>query len=190
MEQNPVMELVKQLIDKLFHRDCGESIECRRLKSINEHYSKIPVKHVKAVGSLSSHQNLGADKRLIAYTKFGGAANTPDMQMKDINEYCASHGYQVCSIYNSTSDQPGLALHDAITELTNAAGLIVSDLSRLVEHHDDPLRELAPLMHQHFFHGNKTLISLKEGINTSTLPGQEALLEFLNELRDIENQTC
>lgn len=190
MEHNPFLESVKQLIDKLLHRDCGESIECRRLKSINDHFSKVPAKQVSASDRLSLHQSAGADLKLVAYTKFGGVANTPDMQMKKINDYCASHGYTIASSHNWMSDRPGVDLHEAILELDNAAGLIVSDLSCLVEHHDDPLRELAPLMHEHFFHGKKTLISLKEGINTSTIPGQEALVEFLNELRDIEKQTC
>lgn len=190
MQHNTVLDCVKELVDKLWHRDCGTSAECRRLQSINEHYSKIPAKHVAAIDPQSSSHFVGTKKSLIVYTKFGGTNNTPDMQMKRIHDYCEAHGYRVDKVCSWRSDHPGVDLHQAINELANSGGLIVSDLSRLVEHHDDPLRELAPLMHQHFFHGEKTLIALKEGINTATQPGQEALIEFLNELRDIENLTC
>jgi len=34
------------------------------------------------------------------------------------------------------------------------------------------------------------LVSIKEGIDTATTPGQASLVEYVNELRDIEMQTC
>ena len=185
------LESLKQIVDNIFHRNCGQSAaDCQRLKSMNEHFQKVPAKQVEVSGKLSLHHSPGANVKLVAYTKYGGDTNKAEMQMERIDEYCASHGYTIQSRYDWNSDQPGTALHDALTALAHSDGLIVSDLARLVEHHDDPLRDLSPLVHDHFFHGGKHLISVKEGINTETIPGQESLVEYLSELRDIEHQTC
>ncbi len=190
-EHSSFLDSFRQLVDKIFHRDCGESAsECQRLKHINEHFARIPAKPAIGSDRFSLPHHPGTDLKFVAYTRDGGTTNTAEMQMEKINEYCARHGYSVASHYDCRSGQAAVALRDAISALEHSAGLIVSDLSRLVEHHDDPLRDLAPLMHENFFHGKKVLVSIKEGIDTATTPGQASLVEYVNELRDIEMQTC
>ena len=185
------LDQLKQLIDRIFHRDCGLSeSDCQRLKSMNEHFKNVPAKQAIVSGNLSLHHRPGTNVKLVAYTKSGGDTNTAEIQMEVIRDYCSSHGYTIHAHYEWKSESPALAVHDAIMALEHCDGLIVTDLARLVEHHDDPLRDLTPLVHDHFVHCNKHLISVKEGVNTSTTSGQQLLVEYMNELRDIEHQRC
>jgi hypothetical protein len=185
MTQAPFFEVFKKLIESIFHRDCGGSeSECDRLKQMLQHYNSTPSRQQPASkGRLSLPHRSGNNLRLVAYTKYGGETNTAKMQTEQINDYCALHNYIAECTYNWNSKEPAMALHEALCELEHKDGLIVADLSRLVEHHGDPLRDLQPLVHDHFFHNAKHLISVKEGIDTSTTPGQQCLIEYLKELQ-------
>lgn len=185
------IDSLKQLIGKITHRECDVSeATCQRLKHLNEHYSKVAPKQVAVSGSLSDEHANRTNKKLVAYSRHGGESNSVDIQRERIDSYCLTHGFSVVAHHTCQSEDDNLALQDAITDLEHCAGLIVSDISRLVKHHTDPLRDLAPLLHDSFFNNSKILISVKEGINTSTSAGQQALIEFMKELRDIEQGTC
>lgn len=180
------LDSLGHLIDWIFHGNCGQSKEeCARLRQLNEHYAKFPAKQA---GSRDLSHLPGL--KLVAYTRDGGPSNSVEIQKEKIEKYCKAHGYSISAYYTCQSADDAHPLNDAIGDLEKFGGLIVSDLSRLVGHHEDPLRDLAPLMHEQFFRSSKTLISVKEGIDTSTTWGQEAMIEFLNELRDIEQGTC
>lgn len=185
MAQVSFLEVLKKLLENIFHRDCsGSESECDRLKKMLEHYKCTPSRQQSASrGLLSLPQRSGNNLRLVAYTKYGGETNTAEMQTQQINDYCAMHNYVAKCHYSWNSKEPAMALHEALCELEHMDGLIVADLSRLVEHHSDPLRDLQPLVHDHFFHNAKHLISVKEGIDTSTTPGQKCLIEYLKELQ-------
>jgi len=184
--QKSFLDSFKHLIDLIFHSNCGQSKdECARLKQLNEHYAKFPARE----GGSQKRSNQSGLK-LVAYTRDGGPSNSTEMQLEKIKKYCNAHAYSITAHHTCQSADETIPLNDAIMDLEKCGGLIVSDLSRLVRHHEDPLRDLAPLVHEQFFHASRTLISVKEGIDTSTSWGQEALIEFLNQLRDIEGGTC
>lgn len=132
--------------------------------------------------SLLLHHRLGKRSRLIAYTKCGGWYHKPEMQRDVILEYADKHGYVVSEFYDFDSAYPASNLGLAIDALMSADGLIVSDLNRLVEHCQDPARGLLPMIHDNFFHNDRYLISVHENINTSTVHGQNALLQYLHQL--------
>ncbi|HEY9784725.1 MAG TPA: recombinase family protein [Candidatus Obscuribacterales bacterium] len=125
--------------------------------------------------------------KLIAYVRGAGDPESLDEQCQRLAAYCSLHGHTIVEMYR---DPSGTALHYALNELYRADGLLVCDLSEMVQHHGDPLRDLMPLVHDEFFHNGKHLISLKEGIDTSTFSGQEQLIAYLNQLGDIEGFTC
>lgn len=67
------LDQLKQLIDRIFHRDCGLSeSDCQRLKSMNEHFKNVPAKQAIVSGNLSLHHRPGTNVKLVAYTKSGG----------------------------------------------------------------------------------------------------------------------
>ncbi len=185
MTQTSFLEVFQRLLENIFHKDCGGSeSKCDRLKKMLEHYNNAPSRqHPSSQGRLSLSQRSGNNLRLVAYTKYGGETNTEEMQTQRINDFCELHNYVAESRFNWNPKEPAMALHEALCELEHKDGLIVADLSRLVEHDGDPLRDLSPLVHGQFFHNAKHLISVKEGIDTSTTPGQQSLVEYLKELQ-------
>jgi DNA invertase Pin-like site-specific DNA recombinase len=108
-----------------------------------------------------------------------------DEQYDEIEKYAKEHHLVVTETYCDVG-KPMTGLHHAMEALENADALLVCNLNRLVTHTDDRLRDLRPLLH-HFCSqqaGGKHLISIEEGINTSTPTGQMNAVEIINEYKD------
>jgi hypothetical protein len=122
---------------------------------------------------------------LIAYVR-ACKTEAAQEQLQKIQQFCADRGHRIVQIFDHDTMTPERGLREAPDALDSADGMIVCDLTRLVKHHDDPLRELGPLIHHYFFHEPKHLIS----IDTATLEGQQQLVEVMKQLGDIEYGTC
>ncbi len=121
--------------------------------------------------------------KLVAYVR----SLEPDMcdaQKRKIEDYCEKNGHTIVAMYDWDLSKPGTALHDALLSLDEADGLIVTDLDRMIDHPDDPPRDLFPIFHHYFFHNAKHLISIHEGIDTGSIVGQEAMVNYLKQIAD------
>src|SRR6185369_5664284 len=100
----------------------------------------------------------GEALKLVAYVRAweGSAAKE---QTRRLQAWCDVNGNVIIKTFDHDKKEPEIDFHDALMALDEADGMIVTDLSRLVRHHDDPLRDLAPLVHHYFFHEPKHLIS-------------------------------
>lgn len=121
--------------------------------------------------------------RLVAYIR-SLDPETRKNQRKRIEDYCEKNGHQIVEMFDWDLARPGTALHDALLAIDTADGLIVSDLDRMIDHPDDPPRDLFPIFHHYFFHNTKHLISIHEGIDTGSVFGQEAMISYLNQITD------
>ncbi len=121
--------------------------------------------------------------RLVAYIR-SASPDMRELQRSKIEDYCEKNGHSIVAVYDWDLSKPSTALHDALQSIDGADGLIVSDLDRIIDHPDDPPRDLFPIFHHYFFHSTKHLISIQEGIDTGSLPGQESFIRYLNRIED------
>jgi hypothetical protein len=177
--------MFKHMADSLFsraHSDTETDLHRERLRKVRKTKERSYATQTDVSRSLSLHHRLGNAIRLVAYTRYGGEQNTVEMQLQSIKKYCGEHGYIVTEVYNFDSSCPSAGLGKALAAMDYNDGMIVADLNRLVDHHDDPARDLAPLVQEQFFHNNKHLVSVYDVIDTSTTLGQNALLHHLRRL--------
>lgn len=106
-----------------------------------------------------------------------------DEQFVEIEKYAKEHHLSVLETFCDVG-APMSGLSHALEELEIADGLIVCNLDRLVAHPNDRLRDLRPILHRFCSHEGKHLISIEEGVDTSTPAGQRNALELINELKD------
>ena len=126
---------------------------------------------------------VGMNRRYVAYLKSDTQAGI-ERQRALIHSYCRANDCCVAEEYIELKHRPAMVLESAIASLKRADGLLVADLNVLVQHEHDRARELRPLLH-HFMHeGGKHLLSVSEGIDTSTTAGQAATVEYINGLKD------
>ncbi len=121
--------------------------------------------------------------RLIAYIR-SADPESRQLQRSVIDQYCAENGYRIVDYFDWDTTKPTVAFHDAMSALESADGMIVTDLTRLAEHQDDPLRDLAPLVNGEFLQRHKHLISIKEAMNTSSIEGKKRMIEHMRKLAD------
>ena len=156
------------------HDECQECPgDMQPMESHNLHIPNRNSRNLRVVGLLSSRGICSARK-----------------QAATIEQYCRQFGYSLVEVFDCASESTPLAIHEALEALRHVDGLIVSEIFSLVEHDGDTLRDLAPMIHDHFFHKGKHLISVKEQINTGTPEGQEAIIEYLKQLTDVSHRTC
>lgn len=116
---------------------------------------------------------------LVAYIRIHGDLLSEEEQTKKINEYCLLHGFQIVATFVDTG-KPSHGLQNALQTMAEYHGLIAANLESFVEHKQDRLRDLRPFVHHFFCSGNKRLITLEEGIDTSSAGGQKAANEALD----------
>lgn len=131
----------------------------------------------------------GRSLNLIAYVR-ACESEAAQQQLAKIQQFCADRGHHIVQVFDHDTMTPERGLREALDALNFADGMIVCDLTRLVKHHGDPLRELGPIVHHYFFHEPKHLISISECIDTTSIEGQEQLVEILKQIGDIEYGTC
>ena len=182
------------IITYLFHHDQTSDGERARLLQLHQHCQDCPrvvqPDESNDLGHLSVVKHYREKLKLIGFVKPTGPLCNSIYQREKLQEFCDSSGYELLQIFEYDKDRSAVALHDALEAMQHADGLIITDMLRLVDHHTDPMRDLAPLVHDYFFHDGKQIISIKEGIDTSTFGGQEAAITFLNDLRGVEFLAC
>ncbi|MBU6454597.1 MAG: hypothetical protein KGS72_22700 [Cyanobacteria bacterium REEB67] len=129
------------------------------------------------------HKKHSHKKPLIAYLRSGDSELSVADQSKIIADYCADNEYYLKAIFTDHG-RPGVGLQDAMDALATADGLIAADLNRFVEHADDRLRELKPLVHHFFCSPSKHLIAVEEGIDTGSWLGQANAIEVLSHVKE------
>ena len=184
----PQQFIVGRLLEKLFPHNHSNDGELERLQAMHKHCQCPPPCPEKSSFFDKIHHR-GQSLKLIAYIRACEIDGAIEQKGK-IQQFCADRGHQIVQIFDHDTLVPEVGLHDALEALSTADGIIVTDLTRLVKHHDDPLRELAPLVHHYFFHEPKHLISIAECIDTTNQEGQERLVNFLEQLNDVEHGTC
>lgn len=137
---------------------------------------------------MSEITNIGHDwhlhnRRVIAYVRACDEMNL-DEQYKEIERYACAHKLKIEETFCDVGP-PMSGLRHAIEALETADTLIVCNLTRLVMHTDDRLRDLRPILHRFCSNDGKHLISIEEGVNTATASGQLNALELINEVKDI-----
>ncbi|CAN5180422.1 hypothetical protein BH10CYA1_BH10CYA1_61080 [soil metagenome] len=110
---------------------------------------------------------------LVAYIRVAGDLASLEEQTAVINDYCLENGFRVAQFFVDTG-KPSYALKEAIQAMESHHGLIAVNLQTFVENSEDRLRDLRPFVHHFFCYGNKDLITVEEGIDTSTSQGQIA----------------
>jgi len=110
---------------------------------------------------------------LVAYIRVDGELLSQEEQTKMINDYCSRFGFLIADTFVDTG-KPSHALQEALQALMQYHGLIAANLHSFVENNEDRLRTLKPFVHHFFCSGNKRLITVEEGIDTSNSTGQIA----------------
>lgn len=114
--------------------------------------------------------------RLIAYLR-PGVKNIQE-QLAMIEKYRNEHDCEIVGLFKDV-DKPSLGLRDALENLIHCDGLIASDLNRFVCHPEDRMRELRPFIHHFFCTAQKHLVTVDEGLDSSSPGGQAAMLELV-----------
>jgi Resolvase, N terminal domain len=116
--------------------------------------------------------------KMVAYIRTSGNCPIYLDQAADIIEFCKLHDYQVDQFFDDKGD-PSYGLREAMEALQTHDGLIAVDLDRFVEHKEDRLRDLRPLIHHFLSNSNKRLVAIKEGVDTAAPAGQLNALNLM-----------
>lgn len=129
-----------------------------------------------------SHKQIRPVK-LAAYLRYDAEPPSREEQLDVIHEYCEKHGYEVVEIFEDEGTHPGGGLARAMQACEHLQGVVASDLERFVRDHGDRLRDLKPFLHHFFCSSHRRLLSVKEGVDTSSALGQANALEILNAVK-------
>jgi hypothetical protein len=102
-----------------------------------------------------------------------------EVQMAEIEDYCHRHGYRIAHVFKDLG-LPGMGLQEVLARLDEADGLVVIGLDCFVEHSSDRLRDLRPLLRHFLNYAHKHLIAVNEGIDSSTVFGQESIMDLMS----------
>ncbi len=155
--------------------DLRESLSHCHCNSLHNHWLHRPLEK-------PSHPS-----RVIAYVRQDGSSLSNDKQISMIETFCQDHGYDLIAVYQDVGPEPARGLTDALNALIEQAhGLIAVDLERFVHNHKDRLRDLRPLIYKFFCHTQRYLLTIAEGIDTSSPAGQMSAVEELSVTEDFE----
>lgn len=124
--------------------------------------------------------------RLTAYVRVDGYRPSSEQQIQLIKTFCDQHQYELVNIFQERGREPGRALNEALNSLESADGIVAVDLERFVHNHKDRLRDLKPFIHNFFCHTERYLLTVSEGIDTSTAAGQTSAVEFFSAVKDFQ----
>lgn len=133
---------------------------------------------------LNGDHLVGANKRFLCYIR-ATECKPASEQRGLIERFCKERGLRLVGEFID-KEVPGSALSQALKGMSEADGIIVSDLNRFVEHSGHRNRELRPVLHHFMADHTKHLISIAEGIDTSTVSGQQIAMESINQLKDAD----
>lgn len=118
------------------------------------------------------------NRKVVAYIRAANEFELDD-QFEEIENYAADNDLNVIETFCDVGAPTG-GLSHAFEALETADGLIICNLNRLVTHQIDRLRDLRPILHRFCSKEGKHLISIEEGLDTSTSIGQTVALEVIN----------
>ena len=118
--------------------------------------------------------------KLIGYVRSGHTDLSCEEQIDALKNYCIDHGYKLVSVYRD-NDELGAGYNDMMDAMSNVDGIITYDVTRLVSHPSDTLRELRPLFKNRFMRTGKKILTVAEGIENLTAAGQAHIIEFMND---------
>jgi hypothetical protein len=121
--------------------------------------------------------------KVIAYIRYTDDPWDAGRQLDMIQNYCGRNGYHLVKAFEDAG-KPGNGLSRALEALREADALIAVDMDRFMEHDADYLRDLRPFIHDFFGMSGKHLITIKEGIDTSSPNGQLDVIDFMSERRN------
>lgn len=173
-----IKRTIEQVLAALACKD-HETMRESRLHDIQKGFRKVDQPAV----SDSLHgfrKNRGL--RLVAFIRTGHESLASDQEQK-IKDYCRERGHIIVAVFGG-GGQNAVDLQEALAALYHSDGLIAVDLMRLFCHDKDPVRELQHEIHRHFFHDQKRLITIEDGIDTGTAEGQVKVVQFLGTLCD------
>ncbi|MBX9670438.1 MAG: hypothetical protein K2X93_22750 [Candidatus Obscuribacterales bacterium] len=119
---------------------------------------------------------------LVAYVRSGHESSATE-QEQEIIKYCKDHNHDIVAVFGKEMDKAA-ALQSALRSMHDADGLITVDMMRLICHVQDPVRDLKNRINNDFFHADKRLITIREGIDTGTIDGQAQVMAFVNRIMD------
>ncbi len=117
--------------------------------------------------------------KVVAYVRTDAPEPALERQVQTIDGYCRENNFELVRVFKDDGPAPGMGLSDALNSLSAVDGLIAVDLERFVQHHDDRVMDLRPLLHQFFCTNKKYLITISEGINTSSAEGQKTAMQYI-----------
>lgn len=120
--------------------------------------------------------------RLTAYIRVDGGVDKA-RQYKEIKDYCDAHRFEVVETYEDRG-LPSLGMQAAFDSLERTDGIIATNLDIFVQHDDDPMRDLKPLLHRFFCIGDRHFITVEEGIDTATPEGQRAAVDYMSKTKE------
>lgn len=115
---------------------------------------------------------------LIAYIRSPNQDHVND-HWAEIARYCKSRSYNVVHLFTDIGDRPSFGLQSAFDALEIVDGLISCDMTMFIKDNSDRIRELRPFIHHFFCLNEKHLITIFDGIDTSTSFGQENAIELM-----------
>jgi len=115
---------------------------------------------------------------LIAYIRSPNHDHV-DNHWREIANYCQKHSYKVVHLFTDIGDRPSFGLQSAFDALEVVDGLISCDMTMFIKDNGDRVRELRPFIHHFFCLYEKHLITIFDGIDTSTSFGQENAIELM-----------
>ncbi|MFN8552961.1 MAG: hypothetical protein U0103_15930 [Candidatus Obscuribacterales bacterium] len=115
---------------------------------------------------------------LIAYIR---APNQEEINRRwqEIDQHSKSHSYKIVQLFTDTGDRPSFGLQSALEALEYVDGLISCEMQMFIKDNGDRIRELRPFIHHFFCLHGKHLITIFDGIDTSTYFGQENAIELM-----------
>ena len=120
---------------------------------------------------------------LIAYIRDNGSDLSAKEQVQMLDQYCGTRNWHIVAYFDSDTAVPSFGLSNALNTLDQADGIIAVDLNRFVTHPEKRLFELKKFIEK-MLHRQKVLITVRDGVETITPAGQEAIMDSLNEWKD------
>jgi len=117
---------------------------------------------------------------VVVYLRSDREGSAAQEQIELIHSYCKTHGFHIAQVFEDLG-KPSAGLTNALNALKEADALMAVDLDRFVEHSNDRLRDLRPFIHHFFCHTKKHLITITEGIDTSSSAGQIIAIDAVSE---------
>lgn len=118
--------------------------------------------------------------KLIGYLRNGHAKFSVEEQKGIITDYCERRNYRLEGYTEADKNDLSYGWEECLEALQSCDGIITTDASCLVENEEDRLVKLRPLF-KNFMDQHKQLITILDGLDTSTADGQKYTIDLLED---------